>query len=512
MTGFLRRLAQSAAMTVLAAGAVLAAEDSDLVELPISAARPTAQATPSNTVGDTAILPMGGDYTSRTGGLTLEALFASVEEHVPLVTAAEAVRDGRRAELLTSQGAFDTRLSLDYYGRLSGGTDGQIGTSLVTKRFDATGGLEVYGGYRISTGEFPIYEDILFTNTRGELKAGARISLLRNRVTDRFRTATANARLEGEAADQDYLFALVQIKSDAAAVYANWLYWVRNLQVYESLLEIATTRQGALQRSVEAGQLPAIRLDENRQLILSRQADLLGAQQRVAVMLQQIGLYYRDPNGQPTRPTFGPDSGFADPYPYRSRPLDDWLARVLDARPDIASLRLAIAQAKNSLALADNDRQANLDLSYEISNDFGSGSPTREGVENIVSLNFNLPLELRRARGQTLKAEAELKAIRANLRIIKDRTGLALSANRQVLTTTRSQIEVASDNVRLTERLQKAEETRYLAGASNFFELNTQETALANSQLRLILAQRDHDLALVDFVRLTGELAALRSR
>jgi len=450
----------------------------------------------------------------KGGGLTLADLFASIEDHTPLVTAAQAARDGRQAALLVNQGAFDTRLTVDYFGRLTGGTDGSLGTSLVTKRLDTTGGVEVYGGYRISGGDFPVYEDEYFTNSRGELKGGFSVSLLRDRRTDAFRTGLANARLEVDAANQDYAFALVQIKSDAAAIYANWLYWTRNLEVYQNLLAIAENRQDALKRAVDAGQLPAIRLDENRQLILSRQADLLGAQQRVALMLREIGLYLRREDGQPDIPRYGSLSGFPDPFPYKTRPVDDWLQRILDQRPDIAAMRLEIAQAKNQLALADNDRQAKLDLKYELSRDFGaSTSSTRVGTENVVALNFSLPLELRTARGKTLKAEAALKGIRADLQIITDQSGLALTANQKVLSATREQITVARDNVRLTRRLQQAEETRYLAGASNFFELNTQETALANSQLRFILAQRDHDLALVDFARLTGaiDLLALKA-
>lgn len=52
----------------------------------------------------------------------------------------------------------------------------------------ANNGGYVYGGYRVSRGTFPVYEDQNYTNRLGEVKVGALFSLLRDRLVDERRT------------------------------------------------------------------------------------------------------------------------------------------------------------------------------------------------------------------------------------------------------------------------------------------------------------------------------------
>lgn len=444
-----------------------------------------------------------------TGGATLASLFESVEKHTPLADLARADRAIEQSRILEARGAFDTNIDASYYGRLTGFWDGQNITSTVKKRLD-NAGVEVYGGYRIGTGGFPIYEDGLATRSAGEVKVGARASLLRGRETDKYRTDYLNAQLGGQAAEADYGAVLIALKADAAQVYVNWLYWSRTVRVYEELLDIAQKRQQAIVTSIEAGQLSAITADENQQIIYSRQAQLLSARQRLRATDQQLGLYLRGEDGQPLRAEFGRRSLVPDFHPYDIRTVAEWQGLILDNRPDINALKIEMQRARNRVLLAQNDQEPTLDLGYEISRELGTtGSPTRAGTDNIVSLNFNLPFELSNARGRESRAGAELAKLQAQMRLIGDQVDLALNANEEILRATRAQIKISESDVQLTRRLAKAEETRYLAGASNFFQLNVQETQLANSELRLIAAERDHDQAIVQFYRLTGTFSTI---
>jgi outer membrane protein TolC len=74
------------------------------------------------------------------------------------------------------------------------------------------------------------------------------------------------------------------------------------------------------------------------------------------------------------------------------------------------------------------------------------------------------------------------------------------------LEATEQQLAIGTSEIEVAQRLRSAEETRYMAGASDVFRLNAQETALANSKLRVLSAQRNHDLLLVEYYRTTGTL------
>jgi len=482
-----------------------AALDDDLALLKISAIR-TDDTTYLPAMGQELDMDVMSPPAGVLGGTSLLALFESVERHMPLVEVARADLAAQRAAILTATAPFDLRLKVDYYGRATGFYGGQNVNTSLAKRLENYG-AEVYGGYRIGNGgdrAFPIYEDVFRTNGFGELKAGARVSLLRGRETDKFRTDLQNARITGRKAIEDYRASVLSIKADAAEAYLEWLYWVRVERVYANLLKIAQARQVAVQKSVDAGQLPAIALSENQQLITGRQATLLDVQQSLLSARMALSLFLRDQQGQVIDPIFGRGAGFADLRPFAARQPGEWSDYVFDQRPDIQALRLENQRLRNKLALAENDLQPDLELGYEISGDFGDGSPSREGVDNILSLNFNVPLAFSAARGAEARAKAELTGLSARLRLIEDQVGLGLEMIRRALVAARDQIRVGEENVHLTAKLRVAEEQRFLAGNSNFFQLNAQETQLANSQLVLIDAERNRDVALVRFYRVTG--------
>lgn len=448
---------------------------------------------------------MKGVEPEQVQGTTLRSLLAAVEAHAPQVIQASARADAVRARELIATGVFDPVLSADYDGRMTGFYGGQVADVAVRQRLSGLN-AEVYSGYSLSRGRLPVYEDQYLTNRGGEIRAGARIALWRGRAVDPQRTRLANARINTAAADQTANAQIIGINAAAMEAYVDWLYAESVRLVYAELYDIALTRDIAIAKAVAAGQLATITKDENRQLLLARQSQKINAEQRAMEQALRLSVFFRDSRGQPVRPVFGNLAVVPQFNPYLDRTIEELLRQTLDGRPDLVALRLQIDVLLADERLAKNDLQPDLALSYEVRRDFGDGSETRMGTDHKVGLNLNVPIRFSRARGALAEVSANIKAARADLRLRQDQAALALQANQAALVATEQQLQIGVNEVEVAQALREAEEVRYLAGASDVFRLNAQETALANSKLRVLSAQRNHDQLLVGYYNITGQL------
>lgn len=439
------------------------------------------------------------------GGTTLIDVLEAVEKHAPQLVKAWAQVDKAAASELRALGNFDTILDGNYSGRLTGFYGGQVGDIAVRKRLQGIN-AEVYGGYSVSSGRLPVYEDEYLTNEGGEVRAGARFALLRGRETDKERTQLANAKRSTEAATALAEATTIAVKAAAAKAYVDWLFAENVRRVYTELYAIASERNDAIASAVREGELAAITLDENKQLLLARQGQLLRATQSAVEAKAKLSLFLRDAAGNPANPTLGQASKIPQSNPYASLTVPEINRRLIETRPDFVEARVRLEVLEARVRLAENDLQPNLSFSYEFRRDLGDRDIERVGADHKVGLQLNVPLQFSKARGDEAAARAEIKGLRADLRLIEDQAGLALLANQQTLQVTEQQLAIGVNEIEIADTLRKAEETRYIAGASNVFRLNAQETAFANSRLRQLSAQREHDTLLIDYFIVTGKL------
>ena len=176
-------------------------------------------------------------------------------------------------DVLASQGAFDLVFSADGLGwavrllrrpRLRGPA---------SRRF-RTFGAEVYGGYQISRGDFPIYQDDPSPPTaRGKAKVGVIFKrLLRDRVHRR--AALRRARRAHGARRRGSRVCCSPasgVQQQALTAYWRWVKAGHQLAVYENLVAIAQENPGGLRRRSSQRARASIFLTENRQNILRRQ-------------------------------------------------------------------------------------------------------------------------------------------------------------------------------------------------------------------------------------------------
>ncbi|GAB4200886.1 MAG: TolC family protein [Wenzhouxiangellaceae bacterium] len=439
----------------------------------------------------------------------LSDVLASARNHYPKILAAQAQLRSRQAQITAAQGAFDPRIDSRFYSRMSGFYGGTFIDNQFKQRLPQFN-AEVFAGYRVSDGRFPLYEDEYFTNDAGEARIGFALSLLRDRDIDDRRFAVNKAQIEEQAELQRLRAQMINVQRSAYIAYAQWLLAARLAESYQDLLDLAERRGRALERSVEAGESAEILLVENRQAILQRQGLVMDGRRLQTVAAEQLALYLRDANGQPQYPLYAPQLQMpADDQQTLQQPLDQLINQALHQRPEIVIADLARQVAGLEGQLADNLAKPRLDLQFYSARDFGPGSTTREGIDNIINLQFSLPLRTREAQGRAASAQARAEGLTQEIRLLEDQVTTDMRVALVNVRTTRELEDNAKAELEASLTLADAEQRRFDSGLSDFFTLNIRERNVGEAQLKRWQAYLAHQVALANFYSASMNLAAL---
>ena len=439
--------------------------------------------------------------------LTLDEVLASARFHAPQVLEALARVRGAQGKLLSAEAAFDTVFAAEAETRLSGYYDGREIGATVTQPLADWGG-KLYGGYRVSGGRFPVYEDERYTNQLGEIKAGAVFALMRDRMIDERRFARNQAEADIALAEADRLMVAIGVQTRAIQAYNNWVVAGLRLRVYRDLLALSQDRQAGFRRQVAEGARPTILLTENEQNILRRQTLVVQSEQALAQAGQTLSLYLRDAEGRPlVADAARLPVAFSAPLRKPAQPV-----AMAAQRPDLRSIDIRMAQAAERIALDRNALQPRLDLKVEASRDLGDvgeGGPSRSGTESKVGLTFTLPLQQRAARGRIAQTNAEIDAFKQRRRFLEDQIVADIEGLGIAVTNTGRLAVLAADEAGRAEQMAVAERRRFQLGASDFFLVNVREEAAADARVRRLDAAFRQIVAHAELAAATADVDAL---
>ncbi|MCZ8370669.1 MAG: TolC family protein [Porphyrobacter sp.] len=461
------------------------------------------------------IAPVGDpiDVALTTGPLLPDEVLRSSALTFPSILEAFEREAASRADQLGADGAFDLMLKGEYYDRLTGYYSGGFG-KVEARQPLRPYGAEVFGSYRVSSGDFPIYENYDYTNALGEVKVGALFSLLRNRDIDSRRFAIEDTRLAAAQAQLDVLLVQLNVQHEALRAYLRWVGAGEEIRVFEELLEIAEARQIGLTREVSEGARARIALTENEQNLLRRRTLLEQARRDFQTAANSLGFYLRGSDGRmviPTRemlPDLARMRQVAPPETLAATPLND----VIRDRPELQTFKIALERATNRVMLRENDLKPSLNASVELSRDFGQigpGGPGFDSTDTVVGLTFSVPLQRRTARGAVQRAEAELRETELRQRRITDQITTDVSNILANLGAALKLADLANAEVKQASQMVAAERTRFRLGAGEFFLVNAREETAANAQIGAIRAQLAGRLAEASYNAATMNLKAL---
>jgi outer membrane protein TolC len=444
----------------------------------------------------------------------LEAdVLAASEQHFPRILQSLAARRAASGYALESEGSFDLVFGAEGFSRVSGFYDGTVLEGSARQRLRPLG-ASVYAGYKLSDGDFPVYEDVNYTNTGGAVKVGLLFSLLRDRSIDEQRFRETDARLNLREAELDVLLTKIGVQERALIAYWDWVAKGRQLRIYEELLNIATDRQDGLEEQVRRGARAQIFLTENLQNITRRQTLVTSAGRDLTVAANVLSLYLRDESGRPVivdADRLPPGKPINEIYNVGTPPAVP-VSEALARRPELAMLRTAIEREKNRIALAENELKPRLDLAFEVQEGLGGiaeGGPSRDSTDTVVGFTFSVPLQQRTGRGRVMRSRAELEAKEQEQDFREEQIELEIRNLLVDLNVSRELLLLAAQEVQQSEIMRTSELRRFQSGASDFFLLNIREETAANARIKLLqaelatrIARANYDAATVDTGRL----------
>lgn len=443
--------------------------------------------------------PEGGDTT-----LELAEVLQSVEEHFPLLLAAELERAVTSGQRLAALGVFDLNLRARHLTQ--GGT-------FPSNRFDVAVeqptlfGPSLVAGYRVGVGDFPVYYGDRQTAQGGEFRAGLLLPLLRDLPIDRRRAALRQAQVTEALADPAVQRARIDYFRAATRAYWNWVAAGEQYFVADNLLRIARERQAGLEEQFKQGQVAEFVVIDNRRLVVEREGGVVSAERRWQQTGFDLSLFLRDPAGNPTVPAGGrlprllPRSEPAPPDPGQ---LPEEIETAYALRPELIRFQLLKERATIELRLAENLTLPALNAGVYAAQDVGEGKKStgslaldRSTVEGQVS--FEVPLQRREARGRTQAANATLMQLLAQERFARDQIGAEVQDAVSNLDRTARRLALAREEQRIAQRVADLEGERYRKGQATLLELNLREIAAAGAQAKVVEALADYFRALADY-------------
>jgi len=466
-------------------------------------------------LGVTLLLRLGGLHQVFADGtqpqvaspLMLPDVMESIRRAYPLIVAALADRRSAEGELQAARGGFDPMLRVrgdaapfgNYqYGRFE----------LAIEQPTPLWGASAFAGYRVSVGDFPVYDGKQVTNQYGELRAGVAVPLLRNGPIDRRRASLRRAESSLGVADAAVGEARLQALRGGGMRYIDWVGAGLRRQIAQSLLDLARTRDEALLTRVQRGDIPVIERVDNQRALWQRQGLLVAAQRSIEQNALELSLFVRDERGEPVVVSDGrlpsqlptPERrDFGNPEQVRA---DQKVAQ--EQRPELRRLAQQQKQLTVDRDLARNQLWPSADLSANVSQDFGPPGYPRDKTVLDLSLSVDIPTLNRAARGRLQQAEAALSRFMAQQRLLTDRINTEVADIHSQLSQAVRRVELAERELELAKQVEAAERTKFELGDSTLLNVNLREQATFDAALRRIDSLVEYHRAKIAYQTILG--------
>lgn len=432
--------------------------------------------------------------------LRQEDVQESVRKSYPPLLAALQEINQASADALAAKGKFDTKLK----GKAESNNLGYYENRVVDVSVEQPlrwGGADIFGGWRIGQGTFPVYEGKYDTRSGGEYRVGARLPLLQDRSIDSRRADLRKTAIGIQTAGLSVEQQRLAIMNSAIQRYWLWVAAGNRLAIARGVLLTAQNRQALLDLGAESGQLPAIDAVDNRRAVLQRQGQVTEATRALQAAALDLSLLYRDAAGNPIVPTEAQlpaeveQSQVPDP-----ENITQSVSLALEKRPDARRVATQRASAEIDLKVARNLKLPDLDLTTLFTSERGTNSNVRRGPQEFrAGLNFELPVQRRYAEGRIRAARSRIEQYAKREQFAKDTIREEVQDAISAVTTASQRLRLAQDELKVTKQLEQAERTKFDLGEGTLFLLNLREQATLEAAVKNVTALADHQRAVAAY-------------
>ena len=418
--------------------------------------------------------------------LTLQKYLSFVSDNHPEILALDATTGQYGADIQYADGAYDAKLDHNSFSRVAGYYDGLQASQKFSKPLEAYN-AEIFSEYRISHGDFPVYEQQYATLSGGEASLGVKLSLLKGRDTDKNRTAMASARLKYKMWSEEAKLAQSEFYYSAILAYLDWVESVSYYKKIEQLVEAGVNRQDGIKRRVAEGDIAEIELLEFETRLLERQVTLLSAERKVQANIQKLR-YYMHSNASLNDIQNAPSSDATNmTWPIAFKNVVH--AEVSSNHPALAAKAYEMQELKQKMRLATVDLLPKLDVEAKLARDIGSGPTSLQDTEAKIGLYFSMPFERSQAKAKKSRTQFEINALEQKTNALQQSIDAKLQERLINLTYARRLHNMQKKQVVLSRQLFEREQRQFEFGSSDFFMLNNREVDAFQADLKALTAR-----------------------
>jgi outer membrane protein TolC len=427
--------------------------------------------------------------TTSQNILSLREFYGQITEFHPLVRQAKLLNELARQEVRIAWGGFDPKLTADYQQKQFGGTEYY---SLWSSKFKLPTWIgDVHAGYDRVVGTYVNPENFIRpSDAIGQTNLGISIPIGRGFIIDERRNALRQAQIYRDIADAEKVKIINKVLLSAAKDYWEWYFTYRQFIWVSQGVELARLRFEGTKQRVKMGELAAMdsvqaKITYQNRLVSLRQADVELTNARII-----LSNYMWGNNDTPleikeeTVPeVFGADKRFVD-----EATLNSMFEFAKEKHPEIRKLVGKFRQLDVEQRFQVNNLLPTLDVNYNILRNIqGTDETTRFMLTNNYKwgFNFEFPLLLRKERGKL--QQVRLKQVQNNFELMQTRREIqnAIQTSYNELKNLEQQIQLQQEMVQNYQVLVAGEIKKFGAGESNLFLINTFESALIDSQVKL---------------------------
>ena len=407
-----------------------------------------------------------------------------VKKYHPVAKQAEMVMSVGQASLMKARGGFDPKISVDYSTKEFKGSE-YYDLLNSTFKIPTWYGIELKGEFEQYSGEYLNAERNVPDD--GLYSAGVALSLGRGSwINERMATVKkAKFFREQSKADRDLL--VNQILFDASLAYFNWLQAYRNSLLFNDFLLNAKVRLKGVNRSAQAGEIAAIDTVEAKIAVQNRALEREQANVTLRNARLELSNYLWMGENIPMelQPQVVPDTSLDaeidQALEILGKPLDSF---VLENHPKLKSLGYKIDGLLVDKRLKTNKLLPRIDVEYKFITDEPEYLNSFETQNYKAGLNFELPLFLRKERGDLKLAKLKLKDAQFEFDNAEVQIQNKITAIYNELDSFQDQNVLIDDIVSSYEALLAAEERKFSFGESSLFLINSRESKLIDAVLK----------------------------
>jgi outer membrane protein TolC len=416
--------------------------------------------------------------------LTLKEFYDQIIAYHPIVKQANTLPDFARQELRMARGGFDPKLAATYYRK---DFDKKNYYNHLNGKLKVPTWIgEVFVGGERNEGDLLNPENI--TDKNGLATMGINIPLGKDFWIDQRRAVLKQAKVFQSMANADKIKTINKILLSATKDYWEWYFAEREFFYLTQGLELAKLRLDGVKQRVKMGELAGLDSVQAKIIFQERKIQLNQAELEVKNARLVIMNYIWGENDTPL--TLSENILPQNPnwQQKNDKQVDELVSYAKEFHPEIIKIKGKVEQLDIETQLNQNNLLPTANLQYALLQNIQPNTEsTRLNIERNfkVGFQFEFPLFLRKERGKL--GQTKIKRFQNELDLRQTQRDIETEIRKAFNELDNLALQIIEQTAMVDnyQILRDGEYKRFLNGESSLFLINTQETKLIESQIKL---------------------------